>query len=248
MKFLWTDIKRSFANWGFLAGCLGLGALIAYNFVTESLHSGSPYYAIVNILAASGFTVFLPVFPVLGYASRFCGEYESGYYRLILARMKLQKFARIRIVSVALSGGGIVALPYLLICLAAVYLEAPELAASGADALRVESDIEMVVIGQTYGIGVMVAVKVLLGFLFGAAWGLVGLAFAVWMPNQYVPLIAPFVLYESLYILMPGNLNPAALVCGDDAGHLWSVVLECVWLFAAAAVAMMGFRRRCGDA
>ena len=227
MKFLWTDIKRSFANWGFLAGCLGLGALIAYNFVTESLHSGSPYYAIVNILAASGFTVFLPVFPVLGYASRFCGEYESGYYRLILARMKLQKFARIRIVSVALSGGGIVALPYLLICLAAVYLEAPELAASGADALRVESDIEMVVIGQTYGIGVMVA---------------------VWMPNPYVPLIAPFVLYESLYILMPGNLNPAALVCGDDAGHLWSVVLECVWLFAAAAVAMMGFRRRCGDA
>ena len=105
----------------------------------------------------------------------------------------------------------------------------------------------MVVIGQTYGLGAMVAVKVLLGFLFGAAWALVGLAFAVWMPNKYVSLIAPFVLYESLYILMPNCLNPAVLVRGDDAGHLLSIVAECVWLFAAAAAVMAGFRRRCRD-
>ncbi|MDE6951122.1 MAG: hypothetical protein K2P64_09430, partial [Lachnospiraceae bacterium] len=64
MKFLWMDVKRSFATPGFLAGILGLGALLVYNFVTESLHSGSPYYAIVNILSESCFTVF----PVLGYA------------------------------------------------------------------------------------------------------------------------------------------------------------------------------------
>ena len=255
MKFLRMDMKRSFANPGFFAGIFGIGALLVYNFVTESLHSGSPYYAIVNILATSGFTVFLPVFPVLGYASRFCGEYESGYYRLILARMKPQKFARIRIISTALSGGAIVALPYLLVCLGAVYLEWPGVAdanflgldASGVNVLRVEADIEMVVIGQTYGRGAMVAVKVLLGFLFGAAWALVGLAFAVWMPNKYVSLIAPFVLYESLYILMPNCLNPAVLVRGDDAGHLLSIVAECVWLFAAAAAVMAGFRRRCRD-
>ena len=53
-------------NPGFFAGFFGLGALLTYNFVTESLHSGSPYYAIVNILAVSGFTVFLPVFPGAG--------------------------------------------------------------------------------------------------------------------------------------------------------------------------------------
>lgn len=254
-KFLREDIRRSFANPGFFTGIFGLGALLTYNFVTESLHSGSPYYAIVNILAASGFIVFLPVFPVLGYASRFCEEYGSGYYRLILARIKPQKFVQVRSISVALSGGVIVALPYLLICLAAVALEAPGVAdanslgldASGVNVLRVEADIEMVVIGQTYGVGVMVAVKVLLGFLFGAAWALVGLAFAVWMPNKYVSLIAPFVLYESLYLLMPNRLNPAHLVRGDDAGHLFSVGMECVWLLAAAVAAMAGFRRRCRD-
>ncbi len=255
IQFLWKDIKRSFTNIGFFSGSFGLGALLMYNFVTESFHSGSPYYAIVNILAASGFVVFLPVFPVLGYASRFCEEYESGYYRLLLARIKPQKFAQVRISSVALSGGTIIALPYLLICLVAICLEAPELAeanslgldASGVNVLRVDSNIEMVFIGQTYGIGVMVAVKVLLGFLFGATWAIVGLAFAVWMPNQYVSLIAPFVLYESLYILLPNYLNPALLVRGDDAGHLLSVVMECVWLFAAVAVAMTGFKRRCWD-
>ncbi|MDE6990450.1 MAG: hypothetical protein K2P42_07325 [Lachnospiraceae bacterium] len=256
MKFLREDMKRSFSNPGFFAGCFGLGALLTYNFVTESLHSGSPYYAIVNILAVSGFTVFLPVFPVLGYASRFCSEYESGYYRLILARMKPRKFARVRIISVAMSGGTVVALPYLFICLLAVALEMPGLAdmnslgldASGVNVLKIPEDIEMAKIGMTYGIGVMVALKVLLGFLFGAAWALVGLAFAVWMPNQYVALVAPFVLYESLYILMPNGLNPAVLVRGDDAGHLLSVELECVWLLAAAAVSMAGFKRRCRDA
>lgn len=255
MKFLWMDIKRSFATLGFLVGIFGLGALLMYNFVTESFHSGSPYYAIVNILATSGFTVFLPVFPVLGYAACFCGEYESGYYRLILARMKPQKFAQIRIISVALSGGVIVALPYLFVCLVAVYLESSGVAdanflgldASGVNVLRVETNIEMVAIGQNCGLGVMVAVKVLLGFLFGSTWALVGLAFAVWMPNKYVSLIAPFVLYQSLYILMPNCLNPALLVRGDDMGHLLSVVAECVWLFAAAVVVMAGFGRRCRD-
>ena len=171
--------------------------------------------------------------------------------------MKPHKFARVRIISVALSGGAIVALPYLFICLLAVALETPEMAdmnslglnASGVNVLKIPEDIEMAKIGMTYGIGLMVALKVLLGFLFGAAWALVGLAFAVWMPNQYVALIAPFVLYESLYILMPSNrLNPALLVRGDDAGHLLSAALGGVWLLAAAAVAMAGFKRRCRDA
>lgn len=243
-KFLLQDIKRSFMNMGFVAGFCGLSALLTYNFVKESLHAGSVYYAIVNILAASGFIVFLPVFPVLGYASNFCGEYESGYYRLILSRMKPQKYAQVRIISVALSGGAIVAIPYLLLCLAAIHTGVPEIT---SNTLRVDPDLEMVVIAQTYGVGVMVAVKVLLGFLFGAAWALVGLAFAVWMPNKYVSLIAPFVLYQSMWIFLPDILNPARLVRGDHVGHLLSVVMECVWLFAAVVVSMAGFRRRCQD-
>ena len=229
---------------GFVAGFCGLSMLLAYNFVKESIHAGSVYYAIVNILAASGFIVFLPVFPVLGYASNFCAEYESGYYRLILSRMKPQKYAQARIISVALSGGVIVAVPYLLLCLAAVHSGVPEIT---SNTVRVDPDLEMVVIAQTYGVGVMVAVKVLLGFLFGAAWALIGLAFAVWMPNKYVSLIAPFVLYQSMWIFLPSILNPAELVRGDDAGHLLSVVMECVWLFAAAAACLAGFRRRCQD-
>ena len=243
-KFLLQDIKRSFMNMGFVAGFCGLSALLAYNFVTESLHSGSVYYAIVNILAVSGFTIFLPVFPVLGYASSFCEEYESRYYRMILSRMKSQKYAHVRIISVALSGGAIVTIPYLLLCLAAVHSGVPEIT---SNTLRVDSDLEMVVIAQTYGVGVMVAAKVILGFLFGAAWALVGLAFAVWMPNKYVSLIAPFVLYQSMWIFLPSILNPAQLVLGDHVGHLLSIVMECVWLFAAAAISMAGFRRRCQD-
>lgn len=234
-------------NMGFVAGVCGLGALFAYNFVTESMGAGSVYYAIVNILAASGFAPFRPVFPVLGYSSKFCEEYASGYYRMILSRMNPKKFAQTRIISVALSGGAIVAIPYLLVCLAAIHSGVPEITPD-ANTLRVDTDLEMMVIAQTYGVGVMVAAKVSLGFLFGAAWALVGLAFAVWMPNKYVSLIAPFVLYQSLWILLDGSIfNPVKLVNGDSFGHLLSAVMECVWIFAAAAFSMAGFQRRCRD-
>lgn len=252
------DIGRSFLNMGFAAGFCGLGALLVYSYVTDSLYC-DPYFAVVNILAASGFVVFLPVFPVLGYASAFCGEYESGYYRMILSRMKPLHYARTRIISVALSGGVIVAVPLLLVGLLAVCLETPAdvdvlreagdeaFRVAGFNAPRVDEDMEMVRIGMTYGVGAMVAVKVLLGFLFGAAWALAGLAFAVWMPNKYVSLIAPFVLYQSLHILAPEWINPAFLIRGDDVGHLWSVIMECAWLLAVAAAAMAGFRRRSRD-
>ncbi len=250
-SFLRQDVKRSFCNMGFAAGFLGLFALMCYNFVTESMTEEGFYYAIVNLLAASGFTVFLPVFPVLGYASAFCGEYKSGYYRFILSRMSFRDYARVRIASVALSGGAIVAVPYLLCCLAALSLGVPEISESSLT-LRVDVTTKMMGIAQRYGPGAVVAAKVLLGFLFGAAWALVGLAFAVWIPNWYVSLIAPFVLYGSLSVLFgysgPRILAPQFLVRGDDFGHLLSAAFECVWLAAAAAAAMAGFRRRCRNA
>lgn len=234
-------------NPGFAAGISGLGTLLAWNFFRESVGAGSFYYAVVNIMAASGFTVFAPVFPVLGYASRFCQEYESGYYRFILSRMSAKEYAMTRIVSVALSGGLIVGIPMLLICLASLGTGLPEVA--DTTYARVDMNVTLMQVAQTYGPGMVVAAKTVLGFLFGAAWALVGLAFAVWMPNLYVALLAPFVLYECLYVLPVGGFfAPSQLVRGDDYGHLYSAVMECGWILLAAGVAMAGFLRRCRDA
>ncbi len=246
-KFLGQDIKRSVFNLGFAAGICGLGALLAKNFFTESVGAGSFYYAVVNIMAASGFSVFVPIFPVLGYSSWFCREYESGYYRFILARTSVNEYALTRIVSVALSGGLIVGIPMFLVCFASLGTGLPEV--TDTIHTRVDVDVTIMQIAQAYGPGMVVAAKTLLSFLFGAAWALVGLSFAVWMPNQYVALIAPFVLYECLYILpFGGFFAPGLLVLGDHYGHLYSAVMECGWILLAAGAAMAGFLRRCKDA
>ena len=245
--FFLQDLKRSFFNIGFLVAVGGLTAMLLHTVATWSGLGGTQdsYFIQVDAWAISGFIPMLPVFPVLSYASRFCEEYGSGYHRMIFARMSPERFALMRMTSAGLSGGVAVAVPILILCLVADWFGISEI--TDSNALRVPADLKMVVISMKYGYGMLVFLKVLLGFLFGAAWAMVGLAFGVWFLNKYVSLIGPFVLYEALWILCDGKLSilsPTELVRGDDSGYGLSLALECVWLLAAAGVVMFGFRKR----
>lgn len=241
------DIKRSFLNTGFLVAVGGLTAMLLHTAATWSGLNGTQdsYFIQVDAWAISGFIPMLPVFPVLSYASRFCEEYGSGYYRMMFTRMSQSRFALMRMTSVGLSGGAAVAVPILILCLAADWFGISEI--TNPNALRVPADLKMVVISMKYGYGTLVFLKVLLGFLFGATWAVVGLAFGVWFLNKYVSLIGPFVLYEALWVLCDGKLSilsPTELVRGDDSGYGLSLALECVWLLAAAGIVILGFRKR----
>ena len=249
--FFIQDLKRSFFNRGFLVGVGGLTAMFLYTAVIWSGLNGSQdsYFILVDAWAISGFIPMLPVFPVLAYASRFCEEYGSGYYRMIFARMRPEKFALMRMTSAGLSGGCAVAIPILILCLAADWFGVSEI--TDPNALRVPGDLKMVVISMKYGYSALVFLKVLLGFLFGATWAMVGLAFGVWFLNKYVSLIGPFVLYEALWILCDGKLrilSPTQLVRGDDvnygAGYGLPLAMECVWLMVTAAIVLLSFRKR----
>lgn len=105
--FFWKDMKRSFLNMGFFVGMASVAALLTAAVVTGTPPGRirSSYYILFNVFGASGFGPFAAVFPVLAYATRFCEEYQSGYYRMIFSRMSPTRFGRIRICSVALSGG-----------------------------------------------------------------------------------------------------------------------------------------------
>ena len=100
---------------------------------------------------------------------------------------------------------------------------------------------------ETYGEWYIFLWKVLLGFLFGCIWALIGLVFAVWFLNKYVALIAPFVLYEAMWLLL-GNipvLNPIWLMRGDDLNNYpLSGFMECLYILLAAVLVMKGLKRR----
>ena len=74
-----------------------------------------------------------------------------------------------------------------------------------------------------------------------------GFAFAVWTANRYVALIAPFVLYESLWIALDKMpyLNPIRLLRGEDVGsYSLAAGMECIYLIVVSAVILAGLMRR----
>ncbi len=245
--FIWKDMKRSFLNVGFFVGMASVAALLLTAVITGAPldRTRSSYYILANVFAASGFGPFAAVFPVLAYATRFCEEYQSGYYRMIFSRMSPTRFGRIRICSVALSGGVMLAVPIASACIMAYILGVPGVP-QGSDEGLLDGTIILTYIVK-YGDWYIAIGKTVLGFLFGCVWALVGFAFAVWIPNRYVALIAPFVLYESLWIALYQIiwLNPIFLLRGDDVGsYPLAAGVECVYIIAVSTVIMAGLVRR----
>lgn len=245
--FFREDLKRSFLNIGFF---IGMAAVTVLLLTAEAAgaplnRTRSSYYILVNAFAASGFGPFAAVFPVLAYGADFCEEYESGYYRMIFARMSPMRFGRTRILTVALSGGVMLAVPVALACLGAYTFGVPGVP-QGSDKGLLNGTVMLSYI-MKYGDWYIAFGKIVLSFLFGCVWALVGLAFAVWIGNRYVALIAPFVLYESMWIglnKLPW-LNPIRLLRGDDVGsYPLAAGMECVYLIAVSAVIMAGLLRR----
>lgn len=246
--FFWKDLKRSFLNIGFACGILLLAALLLRAAVMDAPldRSRSSYFILMNVFSASGFTPFAAVFPVLAYATVYCEEYQSGYDRMLLARMSPWRFGGMRIVTVALSGGVMMAVPIALVCMVAYTCGIPGIPQGSDAGMLLESDILYTYIVQ-YGDWYIAAGKTLQGFLFGCVWALVGLAFAVWIPNRYVALIAPFVLYESLWIGLDKIiwLNPIRLLRGEDVGsYPLAAGIECIYLLLVSGIIMVGLVRR----
>lgn len=245
--FFWKDMKRSFLNIGFFIGLAAAAVLLLVAAVTGAPldRTRSSYHILFNLFGASGFTPFAAVFPVLAYATNFCEEYQSGYYRMIFARMSPVRFGGLRIINVALSGGMMMAVPIAIACILAYTFGIPGVP-RGSDEGLLDGTILITYVVK-YGDWYIAAGKIMLGFLFGSVWALMGFMFAVWIPNRYVALIAPFVLYESMWIALDRMpyLNPIRLLRGDDIGsYPLAAGMECVYLIVVSVVIMAGLMRR----
>ncbi len=164
---------------------------------------------------------------------------------MIFSRMSPVRFGRIRICTVALSGGVMLAVPIASVCIMAYVFGVPGVP-QGSDEGLLDGSVMLAYIIQ-YGDWYIAVGKTVLGFLFGCAWALMGFMFAVWIPNRYVALIAPFVLYESMWIGLDRIvwLNPIRLLRGDDVGsYPLAAGVECVYIIIVSTVIMAGLVRR----
>ena len=246
-RFFLQDLQRSIVNPGFFVGIVFVLIILLPPAVLDTPLNGnrSYLYGFGNVFHASGFSPFAAIFPVLAYASVFCEEYHSGYLRMILHRTGSGGFFRVRALTVACSGGIVVAAPVAVVCMISYAGGAHGIPAGSDEGLLSGSLIIEAV--RRYGDWYVIAGKVLLGFLFGVLWALAGFAFAVWIPNRYVSLLAPFILYDALWLLI-GNrpFNPACLLSGDDVGngnYPLAVLIDLIYIGVALLVIYAGIRQ-----
>lgn len=248
MYFCGMDIKRALSGKGFWIGILLLLAVFMNSFrmYVRTDGSMSTYEIILDAMALSGFGPFAAVFPALGYSSQFCQEYNSGYLKMITSRMSFKWFGWIRILSVGLSGGLIMGLPF------AFYFGLAYI--TGTHGVPENGMTDGLIAGyylEHYGDWYVIGFKILLGFLFGVMFSVISLAFAVWSVNRYVAMIAPFILYETLWALLPLKvmfLNPIYMVRGDDLGsYPLSALMEILYIGVAAVMVWLGMKRRAGQ-
>lgn len=243
-RFLKKDLARAFQHMGFLIATSLLVIIFVHaicanvNFDEEV----STYEIISAAMALSGFTPFAAVFASIGYAVTFCEEYRSGYLKMITSRISWKAYGAVRMIAVGLSGGLTFAIPFAVVCLIGYLFGVHGMPDNGLYA-----GTQMQFYLEQYGDYYLLVGKILLGFLFGILWSLVSLAFAVWSGNRYVALIAPFVLYETMWILLSDVRlwNPIYLIRGDDLGsYSLSAAVEIVYILLTVIVIWLGFWRR----
>jgi len=247
-----SDMKKALSPLRFLVPVLFIFFVLLRSMFQNHVFSVSIKMDWLTMLtypsAVSGFTPFAAIFPLIPYAASFIDDLQSGYVKGIVTRTGIRKYSKMRILSAAFSGGLTIFLPYLFIFAVIVINGVPTTPANINDIFLSLIWAPFVTVGG--GLLVMAA-KLLLAFLFGSVWALVGLFLSTIVCNRYVTMIAPFVLYQALWLFLPGNMNPVVMLRGDLAatnhfiGSYWFLVLVQSAIIAVLSIgSLLGIRRK----
>ncbi|MCQ2534139.1 MAG: hypothetical protein MJ172_06195 [Clostridia bacterium] len=92
------------------------------------------------------------------------------------------------------------------------------------------------------------ALRILLAFLFGAVWSIIGLAISTLITNKYVTLIVPFVIYQiSWYSLPEKMINPVYLLRANFEGIPsvgFVVAYQSILIILFCTISVYGIRAR----
>ncbi len=209
------------------------------------------YYTPMELLSlplgSSDFSPYAAIFCVLPFADSFCDDYISGYGRFITLRCGKKKYSVCRCFSVALSGG-IVISTIMAMTIALCFLLAGQQETTDSMSFLSSSVWYKLGIVSPESVGIMCMLHIAVAFLFGALWALVGLSVSVIVPNQYVTLAAPFVLYQFLwFVLNESPLNPVYQFRGDSnfIPSFWFLILYQTMLITLCSLfSILGIRKR----
>lgn len=247
-KALVANIKQALSNRGFLIGMLGVMLVILLSSMQDVLTAfrtgkllayGFHNTLISDSLKSNAMVLALPIFCALPYTASFVDDVKSGFIKEYLPRTTTTHYLWGKSLACVVSGGLTLALgiivSYVLFALVFLPMEASPVPVKGTE--------PPAYFGQLMG-------DVLLFFLSGAFWSMVGLAFATLTNSKYMAYTSPFVIYyvliilyeryfEKFYILYPKEwINPSDAWMFGNMGVvllLFELTLIMGLCFAAAA-------------
>lgn len=244
---MFKEMKRALKN-KYMAGAVLAVVLIlgrAYIEFCPGMKKSNMLYIITLPMALSGFTPFAAVFPVIPFAMSFVEEYNSGYIHFAMVRQTRNKYILSKIVATAISGGTLMVIAFGLIFLVAIILGTP------VDNYEISGFYENSIwesILNIWGGKLVLLVKLVLAFLFGAVWSLAYVVISTVFLNKYVAFMGIFVIYQTLWQLLQGSIfNPVYLLRADNTNYtsFWMpFVIQTGYLLMTVMLSVVLMRRR----
>lgn len=151
---------------------------------------------------STSFDNFAPIFAVLPAATLFCDSYNNGYIKSILFRTTKRKCLVSDLIVCGVSGGVAVSLPVFIMFMLFLFIGKPYV--PDAQTTEYGSIMQGTILENiefVWGGILVLLVILLLAFIFGMVWSCVGLSISAFMPNRYIALAAPFLIFFALYLI-----------------------------------------------
>lgn len=189
------DKRRAFGLWFFIA----IAAHLALYFNDVSYFILEPDGDALAIFAMAGsvgmLTYMTPLFASLPFATGFCADWNSGFAGAASMRSGRLKYLLSKSLACALSGGLVPALSTLVFVLF-LSLRFPTDPTIMSNFAMADPYNQALMFGAPVGLMLYYAGLVVMQFLAGACWSMMGLAFSAFFPNVLLTLCVPLAAYR----------------------------------------------------
>lgn len=215
-KSLSLRLRSAVFSWPMFASIfVGLFLLMWHsisNWILYSVTFGmSPYSDMLNVYLdeiykannLGGFSMFAAILAALPASILFCEDYNSGYCKSILCRIERSRYLRETVLCAGISGGLAVFFPSLFSDFIFILFAKPNTVENMSfNYATVFDETVYCQLQFVWGGLFMVLFLLLLAFLFGATWSLVGLCVSALIPNRYIALAVPFALFFGAHLIL----------------------------------------------
>lgn len=200
LQTVYVELQRSLCSISFLIASLGVCTVYYLGAWGEIQHASDLLYLFRYSTQASAFSMLIVLFCTVPYSTSFCTDWNSRYIRLCVIRSGYNKYSFAKVLACAVSSGFSIVLGMVLFFLSL----APwvSIVSKTSSNFQIFADTTLGGIFLINGQHIIYfVIYIYLGFLKGALWGVLGLYISTYIPNKFVAIFTPFIVYYLINIL-----------------------------------------------